>query len=95
MVTKLLKMNCVIPEQYEKYKDDPKATKEQFGIMWQCPWGKHTPVRFKYNHTVPIGGNDKKNKDYCLPVVTVRDPYHWMKSMCKVRACLGYNVLNV
>lgn len=83
LVTKLLKMNCVIPEQYEKYKDDPKATKEQFGIMWQCPWGKHTPVRFKYNHTVPIGGNDKKNKEYCLPVVTIRNPYDWMKSMCK------------
>ncbi len=78
-VTRLLKENCVIPERYEKY--GPDASKEDYGIRWQCPWGKHTPANFKYNHTAPK--NENINKDDCLPVVTVRNPFDWMTSMCR------------
>lgn len=31
-----MKENCVIPERFEMY--GPKASKEQYGIRWQCPW---------------------------------------------------------
>lgn len=80
LVTRLMKENCVIPERYEKY--GPRGTKEEYGIRWQCPWGKHTPVNEKYNHTTP--NNENMNKDDCLPVVTIRNPYDWMKSMCRL-----------
>jgi len=79
LVTRLMKENCVIPERYEKY--GPRGTKEEYGIRWQCPWGKHTPVNEKYNHTTPK--NEDINKDDCLPVVTIRNPYDWMQSMCR------------
>mmetsp|Transcript_20833 Transcript_20833/g.42262 ORF Transcript_20833/g.42262 Transcript_20833/m.42262 type:complete len:411 (+) Transcript_20833:261-1493(+) len=79
LVTRLLKENCVIPERYKKY--GPDASKEAFGIRWQCPWGKHTPANFKYNHTAPK--NENINKDDCLPIVTVRNPFDWMPSMCR------------
>lgn len=42
--------------------------------------GKHTPAKFKYAHTAPL--NENITKDDCLPIVTVRNPFDWMKSMC-------------
>ncbi|KAL7531641.1 hypothetical protein ACHAXR_006252 [Thalassiosira sp. AJA248-18] len=77
-VTRLMKENCVIPERFNKW--GPHGTKEQYGIRWQCPWGKHTPVEFKHAHTAPK--NENITRDDCLPVVTVRNPFDWMKSMC-------------
>lgn len=78
LITRLMKENCVIPERYDKW--GPDGTKEEYGIRWQCPWGKHTPVKFKYEHTAPK--NENVTKDDCLPVVTIRNPFDWMKSMC-------------
>lgn len=46
------------------------------------PWGKHTAAQFKYTHSAPL--NDNITKDDVLPVVTVRNPYDWMVSMCKL-----------
>ncbi|KAL9179356.1 hypothetical protein ACHAXT_008646 [Thalassiosira profunda] len=77
---RLMKENCVIPERYQEW--GPEATKEQWGIRWQVPWGKHTPAKFKYAHTAPK--NENVTKDDCLPIVTVRNPYNWMRSMCKL-----------
>ena len=110
-VTRLMKENCVIPERFEKY--GPKASKEQYGIRWQCPWvssdrstsdgkhtylteilmsessyrvnyekGKHTPVQFRHDHLAPK--NEDNNPDDCLPIVTIRNPFTWMKSMCRI-----------
>lgn len=80
LVTRLLKENCVIPERFNKW--GPGGSKEDYGIRWQCPWGKHTPAHFKNNHTAPL--NEKTIKDHCLPIVTVRNPFDWMVSMCKI-----------
>mmetsp|Transcript_4670 Transcript_4670/g.7218 ORF Transcript_4670/g.7218 Transcript_4670/m.7218 type:complete len:406 (+) Transcript_4670:214-1431(+) len=82
LVTRLMKENCVIPERFNKYSPDPKASKEDYGIRWQCPWGKHTPANFKNNHTAPK--NEETIKDHCLPIVTVRNPFDWMISMCHI-----------
>ena len=40
LVTRLMKENCVIPQRYNHALKlyGQKATKEQFGIRWQCPW---------------------------------------------------------
>lgn len=80
LVTRLMKENCVIPERFAKW--GPDGSKEDYGIRWQCPWGKHTPAHFKNNHTAPK--NEHTIKDHCLPVVTVRNPFDWMVSMCKL-----------
>jgi len=80
LVTRLMKENCVIPERFNKYA--PDGSKEDYGIRWQCPWGKHTPANFKNNHTAPK--NEEIIKDHCLPIVTVRNPFDWMVSMCNI-----------
>ena len=82
LVTRLMKENCVIPERYNMFHTNPKATKEQYGIRWQCPWGKHTPPKYRHEHLAPK--NEKNNPDDCLPIVTIRHPFTWMKSMCKL-----------
>ena len=48
------------------------------------PWGKHTPLYLKYYNTWPIGkrsSRDREMKDHVLPVLIVRDPFRWMKTM--------------
>jgi hypothetical protein len=79
LVTHLLKQNCEIPERVEKY--GPHQSKESYGMRWQVQWGKHTPAKFRVLHTTNKAG--KLNKEYMLPIVTIRDPYSWFKSMCK------------
>lgn len=51
------------------------------GMRWQVPWGKHTPAHYKYEHAAKMATSI--NKDDVLPVITIRNPYQWMKSMCK------------
>jgi len=79
LVTQLLKRNCYIPERLEKYGG--KATKEQLGMRWQVPWGKHTPASFRDHHATKQAA--AISKDDILPIVTIRHPYRWMQSMCK------------
>lgn len=79
LVTQLLKQNCYIPQRAVLYGTD--ATKEQLGIRWQVPWGKHTPAHYKYRHAA----SDKAamiNTEDVLPIVTIRHPYRWIQSMC-------------
>lgn len=68
----LIRNNC-------KYKGKPSSA-------FQVPWGKHFPAIRRTNHTHHLGRNDKsKIPPYwsTLPIVTVRDPYTWMQSMCR------------
>mmetsp|Transcript_4707 Transcript_4707/g.11262 ORF Transcript_4707/g.11262 Transcript_4707/m.11262 type:complete len:396 (+) Transcript_4707:142-1329(+) len=79
LVTHLLKKNCEIPERREKM--GPSQSKESYGMRWQVPWGKHTPVKFRKLHSTEKAKAIKK--EYILPVVTIRNPYSWFGSMCK------------
>eukprot|EP00980_Cylindrotheca_fusiformis_P001238 scaffold331_cov117-Cylindrotheca_fusiformis.AAC.16 len=79
LVTHLLKQNCEIPERRAKY--GPRQSKESYGMRWQVPWGKHTPAKFRKQHATEKAASI--NKEYILPVVTIRNPYSWFKSMCK------------
>ena len=88
LVTKLIKENCKIPERiayygwkvdFDKYNMGPL---EAHGMRWQVPWGKHTAAKYREIHkaeppihTIPT--------ESVMPVITVRHPYHWMRSMCK------------
>lgn len=56
---------------------------EELGGNFQheVPWGKHLPVRFRKTNKFP----PRSKVDYrqVMPVVMVREPFRWMKSMCK------------
>eukprot|EP00548_Thalassiothrix_antarctica_P015026 CAMPEP_0194175832 /NCGR_PEP_ID=MMETSP0154-20130528/9831_1 /TAXON_ID=1049557 /ORGANISM="Thalassiothrix antarctica, Strain L6-D1" /LENGTH=404 /DNA_ID=CAMNT_0038889801 /DNA_START=188 /DNA_END=1402 /DNA_ORIENTATION=+ len=81
LMAQLLQHNCGIPERIEWIGNRNKG----HGMEWQVPWGKHNPFRYRGNHSVKEFLRDKRDpklEDY-LPVVTIRDPYDWMKSMCK------------
>lgn len=80
LLTKLLKHNCFIPARMTLY--GMNATKEQLGIRWQVPWGKHTPESYKSQHSA----TDRAAaipKEHIFPIVTIRNPWRWMQSMCK------------
>lgn len=79
LVTQLLKQNCQIPARVALY--GPNATKEQHGMRWQVPWGKHTDLTFREAHSTAKAKDINKND--ILPVVTIRNPWRWMQSMCK------------
>lgn len=79
LVTHLLKNNCKIPERVEKY--GPDASREMHGMRWQVPWGKHSPAKYKEEHSTEKA--KAINKEWIMPVVTMRHPYSWMHSMCK------------
>jgi len=78
LVTHLLKRNCEIPERRAKYGEG--ATKEQYGMRWQVPWGKHTPAKFRLQHHTEKASAIKK--EYLMPIVTIRSPYTWFPRMC-------------
>ena len=87
LVTKLVKQNCIIPERVDYYGWKPDFDKyhmgplEAHGMRWQVPWGKHTAGIYREvhkaeppEHTIPT--------ESVIPVITVRHPYRWMRSMC-------------
>lgn len=79
LVSRLLKQNCEIPERREHYGEN--QAKEKYGMRWQVPWGKHTPAKFRDQHSTAKA--TEINKKYVLPVVSIRHPYSWFGSMCK------------
>jgi hypothetical protein len=74
--TDLLKKNCWNPDRMRNSRNISK------GVQWQVPWGKHRPEESRGNHRVE-GRNGQLNHEHFLPVVTIRDPYTWMQSMCR------------
>lgn len=50
------------------------------GNSWQVSWGKHHPFGNRTNH---FAGNSKTPHHENLPVVSIRDPYTWLQSMCR------------
>jgi len=60
------------------------------GLLFRVPWGKHLPPsEYRLTNTYPRrpskAGEENEREDprTVLPVVLVRDPYRWMRSMCK------------
>lgn len=57
--------------------------KEWDGHKWEkygVPWGKHQPAEFRWSQTDPEW---EENSKFILPVISMKDPYRWMSSMCK------------
>ncbi|KAL3776123.1 hypothetical protein HJC23_000742 [Cyclotella cryptica] len=74
----LLEYNCQNPHRVAKFHGNAKRG---HGNEWEVPWGKHTPA----HHRGTYSKNAKANYDVweVLPVVLIRNPYGWMKSMCR------------
>eukprot|EP00546_Thalassionema_frauenfeldii_P019668 CAMPEP_0178905336 /NCGR_PEP_ID=MMETSP0786-20121207/6219_1 /TAXON_ID=186022 /ORGANISM="Thalassionema frauenfeldii, Strain CCMP 1798" /LENGTH=375 /DNA_ID=CAMNT_0020576933 /DNA_START=133 /DNA_END=1260 /DNA_ORIENTATION=- len=51
--------------------------------LFQPPWGKHTPREFRDEHTIPHHPYTSIPPSTVLPVVLMRHPFDWMKSMCR------------
>ena len=51
------------------------------GSIWQVPWGKHNPVEWRGSHYAPSGRS--QNISRVMPVMMIKDPLTWMKSMCR------------
>ena len=75
LLAELLIQNCQITQRMQKYGEDQK------GIRWQVPWGKHTPVEFREQHVTTTDRDVPLENSF--PMITIRDPYRWMQSMCK------------
>lgn len=58
------------------------ARGECIGYPFQAPWGKHNPLRFRGHHVVDRLAHF--NISEILPVVVVKDPLTWFRSMCRV-----------
>jgi hypothetical protein len=79
LMSELLIHNCENPARMEKYGRENK------GIRWQVPWGKHQPAgdeNWRQSHKTQKDKNIDAND--ILPAVTIRDPYMWMNSMCRI-----------
>ena len=63
-------------------KNKKKKQKKDFkGMRWQVPWGKHYPADQRGKHISPAEYWVPYQNS--LPLVTIRDPYQWMQSMCR------------
>lgn len=88
LLEQMLRKNCVLPEREAKYGVLPKDK----GIKYQVPWGKHSPVSWKYEHTAV--GFEGLDQDYFLAALVVKDPFTWMDSMCRHKYAANWNHFN-
>jgi hypothetical protein len=75
LLSELMIQNCQITERMKVYGNESK------GMRWQVPWGKHYPATERGSH---VTGTDRVvPHENSLPLITIRDPYQWMQSMCR------------
>lgn len=79
LMSELLISNCHMQDRMDVYGWQNR------GVRWQVPWGKHSPPgdeQFRLEHkTMKDSDVDAHN---VLPAVTIRDPFVWMNSMCRI-----------
>ncbi|KAL7440966.1 hypothetical protein ACHAXM_007627 [Skeletonema potamos] len=78
LLSVLLEYNCQNPHRVAQFHGNAK---KGHGNEWQPLWGKHSPARFR--KTYSVSKNPKYTVDEVLPIVLVRNPYGWLKSMCR------------
>jgi hypothetical protein len=86
---KLAYMIVVVLFIYLICSDHYANTMLGFIVFIRSPSGKHTPAKFRKQHAAEKA--TAINKEYILPVVTIRNPYSWFKSMCKTSYAAHWN----
>mmetsp|Transcript_18259 Transcript_18259/g.37660 ORF Transcript_18259/g.37660 Transcript_18259/m.37660 type:complete len:468 (+) Transcript_18259:78-1481(+) len=76
LIHDLMRLNCQITERMEVYGEKSK------GIRWQVPWGKHMMASYRESDHTTRTDKDVPRENV-LPMVSIRDPYSWMQSMCR------------
>jgi hypothetical protein len=71
LISQLLQNNCALPQSPHHF-------------AFQAPWGKHTPADYRGVYTIPHDHYKAMDMKSVLPIVTIRHPYDWMKSTCRV-----------
>lgn len=84
----LLRANCNI---FSSIYTDKRGFAER-RVRWQVNWGKHELPKFRYTHDIAKDFN--YDIDDIIPVVTTRDPYSWMQSMCRSPYVAGWFYTN-
>ncbi|KAJ1445112.1 hypothetical protein M885DRAFT_550946 [Pelagophyceae sp. CCMP2097] len=84
LLTNMFRKNCVMPLECPavgpaKMKK-MMAVGECLGYPFQTPWGKHNPLAWRGEHVVD--SLDHFNATEVMPVVVIKDPLTWMRSMC-------------
>jgi hypothetical protein len=74
----LLEYNCQNPHRVAKFRGNAKRG---HGNEWEVPWGKHTPAYMRGRYSKYK--NTNYTVDEVMPVVLIRNPYGWMRSMCR------------
>ena len=78
LLSELLIKNCANMDRMKKHGSASR------GIRWQVPWGKHTPPGdAEYRNTHKTKKDKLIDANEIMPMVTIRDPLIWMKSMCR------------
>ena len=72
---KLLVKNCQNTDRMLKYG------RQNAGVRFQAPWGKHSPESYRLRHWEPLSNGT--DQSHFLPVVMTKDPYFWMQSICR------------
>jgi len=76
LMSELLIANCILPDRMKKHGAR--------GIRWQVPWGKHNPVGdAEYRNSHKSKKDVLVDANEIMPMVTIRDPLIWLKSMCR------------
>mmetsp|Transcript_4339 Transcript_4339/g.10475 ORF Transcript_4339/g.10475 Transcript_4339/m.10475 type:complete len:513 (-) Transcript_4339:187-1725(-) len=76
LIHAVMKHNCQITERMEAFGAKSK------GIRWQVPWGKHYMARYSGSGHFSDTDTDVPH-DHTMALVSIRDPYSWMQSMCR------------
>lgn len=65
-----------------RYLKEHKSDLES-GIFFEVPWNKHAPESFRLNSHNYKARRKVVNNEHILPIIVVKDPYHWFHSMCR------------
>ena len=99
LITSLLEKNCNIPklasmpkEELHSNMDNLRASDEnsnesygKIGILDEAPWGKHNPHTYWSQYHAGPNTFKQYPEENILPIVIIRDPIMWMKSMCETK----------
>lgn len=84
--TNLFRRNCVMPRECPKIGQgkmmEMMKRGECLGYPFQTPWGKHNPLSWRDSGHV-VDSLAHFNRSEILPVVMVKDPLTWARSMCR------------
>jgi hypothetical protein len=64
------------------HNGEPPLPRKVSGMLWQVPWGKHNPISWRMHHNALVGSLGV-DQTHVLPVAIIKDPFHWMGSMCR------------